>query len=137
MRRCNFWQLVLDRIVSQLSMWKNKFLSFGGRLILLKSVMSSLPVYFLSFFKAPTSIISTFTFILKRFFWGSGEDFRKIAWVDWVSFCLPKEEGGLGVRKLHEFNLALLGKWSWRMLVDKEWLLYRVLKAMNGEEGGA
>jgi hypothetical protein len=59
MRRCSFWQPVLDRIVSRLSVWKNKYLSFGGRLILLKFVLSSLPVYFLSFFKAPTGIISS------------------------------------------------------------------------------
>ena len=39
--------------------------------------------------------------------------------------CLSKEEGGLGVRK-----------WCWRMLVDKEGLWYRVLKARYGEEGG-
>lgn len=27
-------------------------------------------------------------------------DFRKISWVDWDSVCLPREEGGLGVRRL-------------------------------------
>jgi len=119
-------------------MWKTKFLSFGGRLILLKFVLSSLPVYFLSFFKAPTGIISSLTSIFKIFvFRVGGEDFRKIAWVDWDSVCLPNKDGGLGVRKLHEFNLALLGKWSWRMMVDKEGLWYRVLKARYGEEGGA
>jgi len=42
----------------------------------------------------------------------------------------------LGVRRLHEFNIALLGKWCWRMLVDKDGLWYRVLKARYGEEGG-
>jgi len=44
--------------------------------------------------------------------------------------------GGLGVRRLGEFNLSLLGKWCWRLKVDKEGLWYRVLKARYGEEGG-
>ncbi|GAU30447.1 hypothetical protein TSUD_392600 [Trifolium subterraneum] len=34
--------------------WQSRFLSFGGRLVLLKSVLTSLPVYVLSFFKAPS-----------------------------------------------------------------------------------
>ncbi|GAU44688.1 hypothetical protein TSUD_183460 [Trifolium subterraneum] len=34
--------------------WQSRFLSFGGRLVLLKSVLTSLPVYALSFFKAPS-----------------------------------------------------------------------------------
>jgi hypothetical protein len=34
------------------------------------------------------------------------------------------------------FNLSLLGKWCWRMLIDKEGLWYRVLKARYGEVGG-
>jgi len=40
----------------------------GGRLILLKSVMSSLPVYALSFFKAPLCILSSIESILNIFF---------------------------------------------------------------------
>ena len=71
-----------------------------------------------------------------RDFFGGGKDFRKIAWVDWDSICLPKVYGGLGVRRLREFNIALLGKWCWRALLDKEGLWYRVLKARYGEVGG-
>jgi hypothetical protein len=41
-----------------------------------------------------------------------------------------------GVRQLREFNLALLGKWCWRLLVDKGGFWYRVLVARYGEEAG-
>jgi len=58
-RKLEFWRPLLNNITSRLSNWKRKFISFGGRLILLKFIMSSLPVYFLSFFKAPTGIISS------------------------------------------------------------------------------
>jgi hypothetical protein len=40
------------------------------------------------------------------------------------------------VRRLKEFNSALLGKWCWRMLVDRGGLWYRVLVARYGELGG-
>ncbi|GAU49411.1 hypothetical protein TSUD_407260 [Trifolium subterraneum] len=55
-RRLSFWEPVLSRIKKRLSGWKSRFLSFGGRLILLKSVLTSLPVYALSFFKAPSGV---------------------------------------------------------------------------------
>ncbi|MCH83870.1 cysteine-rich receptor-like protein kinase [Trifolium medium] len=51
-RRLGFWEPVVTRIKHRLFRWKSCFLSFGGRLILLKSVLTSLHVYALSFFKA-------------------------------------------------------------------------------------
>jgi len=51
-RRLSFWDLVLTHIRNRLSGWKSHFLSFGGRLILLKFCLTSLLVYALSFIKA-------------------------------------------------------------------------------------
>ncbi|CAJ2667239.1 unnamed protein product [Trifolium pratense] len=135
-RRLGFWKSMLERLKNRLSGWKSRFLSFGGRLVLIKSVLTSLPVYALSFFKAPSGIISSIESLLINFFWGGCEDFRKTAWVNWKTICLRKEYGGLGVRQLREFNVALLGKWCWRMLVDREGLWFRVLAARYGVERG-
>jgi len=107
-RWLNFWDLVVH-IKSRLSSWRSKYLSFGGRLVLLKSVLASLLVYALSFFKAPSSIISSIKYLLIHFLEGC-EDNRKISWIDRESVCLEKEVAGLRVRRLREFNLVLLGK---------------------------
>jgi len=56
---------------------KCNHLSMGGRLILLKFVMYSLPIYFLSFFKASTGIIYCIKFIIFNKKKGGGEDIRK------------------------------------------------------------
>ena len=54
-----FWEPVVSHIKSRLHGWHNRFLSFGGRLMLLKSVLTGLPVFALSFFKVPSGIISS------------------------------------------------------------------------------
>ena len=106
-RRIAFWDPILHTINSRLSGWKSHFLSFGGRLILLKFVLTSLHVYALSFFKAPQGIISSIESIFKKKNWGGSEDNRKISWISWNNVCLHKELGGLGVRRLREFNRSL------------------------------
>jgi hypothetical protein len=67
--RNNDWQGVIDRFEKRLSTWKAKFLSSGGRLVLLNSVLSSLPIFMMSFFEIPTDILKKLDAIQSRFFW--------------------------------------------------------------------
>lgn len=48
----NFWKPIIDKHFNKLAIWKCKSLSIGGRITLLKLVMSALPIYVLSIFKA-------------------------------------------------------------------------------------
>lgn len=45
---------------------------------------------------------------------------RGAIFVGWlgIKVCLPKDGGGLGVKNLELFNLALLYKWRWRCIHD-------------------
>jgi len=79
-RRLLFRKPILSRLKNRLSGWKNRFLSFGGRVVLLKSVLSYFPVYAFSFFKTPSGIISYIQSLLIKFFWGRSEDHRK-TWI--------------------------------------------------------
>jgi len=77
-RRLAFWDPVLNTIKSRLLGWKSRFLSFGGRLVLMKYVLTSILVYALSLFKVPSCIISSIESILAKKNWGVSEDNRKI-----------------------------------------------------------
>jgi hypothetical protein len=47
------WKHVEERFQKRLNCWRSKMLSVGGRLVLLNSVLSSLPMFMLSFFEVP------------------------------------------------------------------------------------
>nr|GEY32049.1 RNA-directed DNA polymerase, eukaryota [Tanacetum cinerariifolium] len=56
MSRLNSWEEVVAKLTSRLSKWKLKTLSIGGRLTLIKLVLSSLPLYCMSSFKVPKAM---------------------------------------------------------------------------------
>ncbi|KAE8671815.1 kinase-related family protein [Hibiscus syriacus] len=116
------WEPVVQNFHSKLAGWKAATLSLAGRLVLIKSVLSSLPTYFLSIFKIPASILKTLNSIMSNFLWGGGNGIKKIHWVKWDDVCKSKTEGGLGVRNLIFMNRALLGKWSWRFANERNYV---------------
>ncbi|GJU58093.1 hypothetical protein Tco_1235859 [Tanacetum coccineum] len=59
MSRKQAWKEVVDKVLSRLSRWKMKLLSIGGRLTLLKSVLGSMPIFHMSIFKVPSSILKS------------------------------------------------------------------------------
>ena len=110
----------MDKIKARLSAWKGKCLSLAGKVCLVKSVLTSIPLFYLSIFKAPLSVCKKISSIQRRFIWAWGADKKRISWVSWENVCKAKEEGGLGVKDIRMFNCALLAKWNWRMLSEEK-----------------
>ncbi|KAL0444647.1 UNVERIFIED_CONTAM: LINE-1 retrotransposable element O protein [Sesamum latifolium] len=110
-------QPILDRISSRLAGWTHLNLSLAGRAQLLKSVLSSLHVYWSSIFVLPKSIIRVIEQKMRSFLWKrpSGSGFAKVSW---GQVCKPKEEGGLGIRRVLHMNQALMLKHVWRILQE-------------------
>lgn len=47
----------------------------------------------------------------------------------WDLLCKPMKFGGLGFRKIHEFNLAMLSKQGWKPLTEPGALVTKLFKA--------
>nr|GEW57943.1 putative reverse transcriptase domain-containing protein [Tanacetum cinerariifolium] len=63
-------KLLVDKFHSKLSSWKASLLSYGGRLTLLKTVLGSLGIYYVSLFKVPSTILNYLENLRASFFWG-------------------------------------------------------------------
>lgn len=67
--------------------------------------------------------------MIASFWWNNCDENRRIHWFSWNKLCLPKCEGGLGLHHFYAFNLALLTKQGWRIMLNPQSLVARVLKA--------
>ena len=105
----SIWNSIVEKMECKLAGWKSLYLSKGGRLTLLKSTLSSLPMYYLSLFTIPASVAQRIEKIQRNFLWGGKDDGTEIHLLNWDTICSPFTHGGLVVRKL-VFNRALLGK---------------------------
>jgi len=92
----------------------------GREICLIKSVITSVLLFYLSIFKVPGSIYQSIINIQQKFLWGWGKEKRPISWVSWEDVCKPKEEGDLGIMDIQKFNYALLAKWRWRFVSEEK-----------------
>ncbi|GKC32595.1 reverse transcriptase domain, reverse transcriptase zinc-binding domain protein [Tanacetum coccineum] len=136
MHFCDGFGEVINRLRDRLTAWKARSLSIRGRLTLIKSVLGSIPIYFLSLFKAPVKVINLLESIRSQFFWGFKENQGGISWVKWGSILLSRNMGGLGMGSLFAKNLSLISKWKWRFLTKENALWRKVIKAFYGVDGG-
>lgn len=122
LRAISFWDPVVERVNRRLAGWKKSYISLGGRITLIKAVLSNVPVYYMSLFKMPIKVSWELKKCQRDFLWEGGRG-KKDHLVKWDNVCRPKEFGGLGIGHLNERNVAILGKWLWRFFneVDSLW----------------
>jgi len=125
--RVNDWLWIIQRFEKRISHWTYKYISLGGRLILIQSVLSSIHVYWMGLAPLPASILQKLRRIMFNFLWGSSNNNCKYHLASWKDLSWPKEHGGWGIKNLPWFNLALCLKTFWRILHSKG-LWYQVLQ---------
>lgn len=111
---------IIDKIKSQISNWKGKYLSQIGKSVLIKSVCQSTMSYYMQGLLFPKGVCSNLDKIFRDFFWSSGNSQQKLHLIGWNNICKPKKLGGLGIFKCYNRNRALSSKLAWRMLTNPD-----------------
>ena len=91
-RRSQMWDSIIHKCERKLSKWRQRHMSFGGRVTLIRSVLTSIPIYFFSLFRVPNGVVDKLVKLQRSFLWGGGPDHNKISWIRWETVCLPKEK---------------------------------------------
>ncbi|RVW59956.1 putative ribonuclease H protein [Vitis vinifera] len=127
------WDGVEEKVRRRLARWKRQYISKGGRITLIRSVLASMPIYHMSLFRMPKSVARRLDKVQRDFLWGGGSEEKKAHLIKWEAICEDKSKGGLGLRKLVLLNKALLGKWVWRFAIDRDDLWKQVIIAKYGK----
>ncbi|XP_010495645.1 PREDICTED: uncharacterized protein LOC104772766 [Camelina sativa] len=107
------FQPLLDRIRAKFNSWTVRKLSFAGRIQLIQSVVYSTITFWASIFVLPNGLLEEIESMCSAFLWKGSPDSALGAKVSWDSVCTPKENGGLGLKRLVNWNKVLALKLIW------------------------
>lgn len=88
-------KVLIDKVKERVECWRNKVLSYAGRIQLIASVLASMQLYWASVYMLPTTVIHDIERIFKRFLWNASESAKGKARIAWKNVCMPKSQGEL------------------------------------------
>lgn len=103
-------QSLINRITARVKSWSAQSLSYAGRLQLISLV--SVAQFWCMHYILPNKVTQRIHQICSNFLWKVQLDSRRDAKIKWLDLCLPKSEGGLGLKDLASWNNACI----WRNL---------------------
>ena len=113
------WEWMLKCVSKKINSWAYQYLSLGGKMVLIVSVLQEIHVYWMTLFSIPASIFSRMREKLFHLLWSGSSETRKFHLVSWDKLSLPRDMGGWGFKHLSHFNAALRSKSLWRCLFGK------------------
>ncbi|XP_059302129.1 uncharacterized protein LOC132054076 [Lycium ferocissimum] len=91
-QRIIFFSDLVSKVVNRIRGWNFKILSHGGRAVLVRSVLQSLPIHLLSAVSPPKTTMKQIQSLIADFFWGWKAEKKKYHWASWESLSFPCNE---------------------------------------------
>lgn len=112
----------------KIDVWQGSATSMGGGKFLIAASLTNSPVYHMSMFLLPKTVVKRMEKNSRKFFWQGNSKKRKYYLVKWSKVCKSKKKGGLGIKNLRKMNISLLIKWWWK-LENEDGLWQDIVKA--------
>ncbi|KAI0493539.1 hypothetical protein KFK09_023657 [Dendrobium nobile] len=109
---------LISKVHNRLAYWDSKFLSYGGRLVLIKSVLASILVYSFQVLFPTKSVCLRIDRIFNKFFWMGSSSNSKIHWSSWSKCCGTYQEGDLGCKSMLDMATAFSFKLWYNLRVN-------------------
>lgn len=112
----SYWDKIIHSIQMRIASWKGRWLSLSGHILLIKSVLSAIPNYYMVVLKGPKLVILLIEKLIRDFLWkGNIDNKKKISLISLENLCEDKLKGGAGIHNLSTRNQALGAKLVWYM----------------------
>nr|XP_027082134.1 uncharacterized protein LOC113704429 [Coffea arabica] len=112
-RKKEFFGGLCQAVLLRIQSWQNRVLSQGGKIVLLKHVLSSMPIHLLMAASPPKAIFQELEGMFANFLWGASEGGPKYHWIRWQDLCVPQDAGGVGLRQLEDVYKSFSIKLWW------------------------
>ncbi|XP_074298718.1 uncharacterized protein LOC141629644 [Silene latifolia] len=109
---------LLDKIRAKISHWANSMLTYAGKIELINSVLFGLQHFWGSSVLLPKGIVKNIQKICKKFLWGIDEGHKRHVFKSWNDICLPRQEGGLGIKEVLSWNKCQMLSWIKKLELD-------------------
>lgn len=121
---------LIDKLKSRLSGWRGRCLSQAGRLVLIKTTFEASPLHSMQVFLWSSGLAAKLDKLSRDFFWGFKNDGQRHLYLKaWSQLCLPKKDGGLGLRRFHHINLAFVSKIGWQLISSNDGIWINLIRA--------
>lgn len=126
------WNGIIEKFEKRLATRQMQYLSFGGRLTLINSVLDSLPTFYLALFTMPSEVLDRIDKLRRDFLWEGNNKGHKFHLIKWERVIQPKYQEGLGIKNLVAHNKVMMWKWLWRFNMEETGLWREVIIAKHG-----
>ncbi|OIT04251.1 putative ribonuclease h protein [Nicotiana attenuata] len=101
---CHYTE-ISNKVMNKVEGWQGRFLSKGGKEIIIKHILRSQTIHLLAAPVPPKAVLDQIEMYFSNFFWGQRDGKNNYHWSSWGKMCYPVEERGRWCRLRTEYTL--------------------------------